>query len=231
MAVHKRPHSCISYASVGKTYMAVQTWPQLRTQYASVSKACIGVQASAHACIPALHTHSPPVPPMQVYTQLHYCTLLKVCWQSQSWKGQHPIYTPMTSMRHDTCGHERSLKHEHCWALREQAAVDHDSAGCPHCPCLPTASIPGCDRPSENDWAPQIQGQGMPHKSNVELIQSTGALSKIPGRPRQGGPAFWGRACAMRGDAGAVIPCGIPRSRKLVHAATLLAIRKAPSCF
>ena len=45
-----------------------------------------------------------------------------------------------------------------------------------------------------------------PHESNVKVIQSTGALSKLPGRPRQGFPDVLGRACAPRGDAGAVIP-------------------------
>ena len=46
--------------------------------------------------------------------------------------------------------------------------------------------------------------QGAPLQSNV--IQSTRAIVKMPGRPQQGFPAFWGRACAPRAKAGAVIP-------------------------
>ena len=44
-------------------------------------------------------------------------------------------------------------------------------------------------------------------ESNVRVIPSTRAILKIPGRPWQGFAAFQGRACALRGHAGAVIPC------------------------
>ena len=45
-----------------------------------------------------------------------------------------------------------------------------------------------------------------PNESNVKVMESTRALLIMQGRPRRGFPDLWGRACAPRGNAGAVIP-------------------------
>ena len=56
--------------------------------------------------------------------------------------------------------------------------------------------------------------RGAPQKSNMEVIQGTGALLRLPGLPRQGFPDFRGSACGLRGNARAAIPCSHVKSQQ-----------------
>ncbi len=113
------------------------------------------------------------------------------------------------SQRFPTIEKDLKMVLAHCGSLfLDPAAL---SEVCP--PALHAGLQPGCDRPSEMAGLPRFRAracQGAPHKSNVEVIQSTGALLRMPGGPRHGFPDFQGRACAPQGDAGAVIPCFQP---------------------
>ena len=99
----------------------------------------------------------------------------------------------------------------------EQSSHVRNSPGLSSFICISARILRRSNRPSENCWASQVQGQGMPGGGLVKqwkVMKGTRARLHIPGQPRQGFPYFLRMASTPQADAGAVIPgCSVQAGR------------------